>query len=178
MTLYNIIIVLLLIWMYFRYIGPILVTFKLDSPYARRPTRAYGKAACWDVYSIEAIDAIPAGQWREVQLGISFAPWPHIYIPFLNLTLTPFGNVAIKMHTRSGLAIRKGARNHLGIIDNDYRESLSAIIYNHGAYPFRIKRGQKVAQIEVYRVPNAIFIRKNKLSKSNRGRKGLGSSGE
>ena len=166
-----------IILVFFRYFGPIIVTFKLHSSNAQKPTQAYDRAACWDVYASEDVLAIPENQWREIPLDISFAPWPHIYIKFLNLTITPFGNVAYEIHSRSGMALKKGARNHLGIIDNDYREALSAIMYNHGSYPIRIKKGMKVAQIKFYRVPSVWMWRRNKLSKSERGTDGLGSTG-
>ncbi|MFA5398137.1 MAG: hypothetical protein WC346_19145 [Methanogenium sp.] len=166
----------LIVWGYFRYIGPIIVTFKKTSPLSKKPTKAYDKAACWDAYSTET-KVIPVGQWREIPLGIIIAPWPHIYIPFFKLTLTPLGNAAYKLHGRSGLAIKKGLRNHLGIIDNDYRKELSAIVYNNGTYPVQIKEGDRICQIEFFRVLTSIFIERKKLSNSNRGEKGHGSSG-
>jgi dUTP pyrophosphatase len=175
----NYILIILGIWVYFRYFGPLLITFKKTSTNAITPTRAYGKAACWDVYALEN-KSIPTGQWREVKVGISFAPWPHIYMPFLNLSLTPFGNVAYKIHTRSGLAIKKGLRNHLGIIDNDYRNEITVIMYNHSnvGYAYPVKKGDKIAQIEFYRVPSVWMFQVNKLSKSQRGENGFGSSGK
>jgi dUTP pyrophosphatase len=167
-----------LIWIYFRYFGPLIITFKRVNDLFKKPTRAYGKAACWDVYAFETKINIPVGQWREVPLGIIVAPWPHIYIPFLNLTFTPFGNVATKIHTRSGLSLKKGLRNHLGIIDNDYRNELTAIVFNNGTYPVQIKVGDKIAQLEFYRVPTTWLIERKRLPKSERGEKGLGSSGK
>ena len=172
----NTILIILLIWFYFRYFGPLLITFKKINSLSKIPTKSYGKAACWDVYSTDKV-VIPVGQWREVPIGIAFAPWPHIYISFLKLTLTPFGNVACKIHTRSGLAIKKGLRNHLGIIDNDYRKEISVVMYNHGTFPVVIKVGDKVAQLEFYRVSNVKIMETSKLSKSERGEKGFGSSG-
>lgn len=154
---------------------PIIVTFKMVHSKAKKPSTAYGKAACYDVYSVDDI-TIPPNQWRELPIGIIFAPWPHIYIKLLNLTLTPLGNVAYKIHTRSGLAA-KGQRSHLGIIDNDYREEITIIMFNHNTYPLRYHIGDKVAQIEFYKVPKVVFWQKTKLSKSLRGNRGFGSSG-
>ncbi len=176
MELY-IVLSLLLIWIYFRYFGPLIITYKRVNDLFPKPTRAYGKAACWDVYAFES-KVIPVGQWREISLGITVAPWPHIYIPFLKITLTPFGNIATKIHTRSGLALKKGMRNHLGIIDNDYRKELTVVMYNNGTYPVSIKAGDKIAQLEFYRVPSVWLIEKEKLSKSCRGEQGFGSSGK
>lgn len=161
---------------YLRYLSPLIIRYVLKNPMAQKPTKAYHKAACWDVYSVEDV-TIPPDQWREISLGISFAPWPQIYLPKLNFTLTPFGNVAYKIHTRSGLAIKKGQRAHLGIIDGDYRETLSVIMFNHNSYPVRYKPGNKIAQLEFFRVPTVIFWGGPKLSNSKRGIKGHGSSG-
>ena len=172
----NVILIFLCIWFYFRYFGPLLITFKRTNSQSKIPTKSYGKAACWDVYSTDKV-VVPVGQWREIPIGIAFAPWPHIYIPFLKLTLTPFGNVAYKIHTRSGLAIKKGLRNHLGIIDNDYRREISIVVYNNGTFPVAFKVGDKIAQLEFYRVYNVKMFEVKKLSKSERGEKGFGSSG-
>lgn len=170
------IIIVLLLWFYLRYFGPLIITFKKVHKRAKKPSKVYGKAACWDVYSVET-KVIPVGQWREISLGIIIAPWPHIYVPFLRLTLTPFGNVATKIHTRSGLAVKKGLRNHLGIIDNDYRKELSVVVYNNGSYPVQLKEGDKVGQLEFLRVSSVVLWEKEKLSKSEREGKGYGSSG-
>jgi deoxyuridine 5'-triphosphate nucleotidohydrolase len=171
------ILILIGVWIYFRYFGPLFITFKRVNDLFKKPTKTYGKAACWDVYAFEA-RVIPVGQWREVPLGISIAPWPHIYISFLNITITPFGNIACKIHTRSGLAIKKGLRNHLGIIDNDYRKELTAVVFNNGSYPVQIKVGDKIAQLEFYKVPTTCLIERKTFSKSERGEKGFGSSGK
>jgi dUTP pyrophosphatase len=176
MVTLTIIILIMLIWGYFRYLGPILVFYKKTHPLAKKPTKSYGRPACFDIYSVER-KIIPVGQWRSINIGIKIAPAFHFYIPFLNLTITPFGNVACKIHTRSGLAYKKGIRNHLGIIDNDYRGELSVVMFNNGKYPITIKVGDKIGQLEFFRVPTVIFFLKKKLPKSIRGENGFGSSG-
>jgi dUTP pyrophosphatase len=176
----NLLITILLVLvaiLYLRLLFPIIVTFKKIDPEAIKPTRAYHRAACWDVYSIED-GVIPAGQWREIRTGIIYATWPHIHIPFLNLTFTPLSNVVMKIYTRSGLAKKKAWRNHLGIIDNDYRGELTILAYNHRSdYPIRFRKGDKIAQIEFTRVPGSHMFEVRKLSDSLRGDKGFGSSG-
>lgn len=169
--------VVVLLFMYFRYWGPILVKFKKDHPDVKSPERAYHTAACWDVFATEKA-VIPPNGWRGVPLGLTIAPVPHFHIPFLDISIMPFGNVACKIHTRSGMAVRKGLRNHLGIIDADYRGSLTAIIFNPNNYPISIKVGDKVAQLEFYRVPSVVMWESNKLSSTHRGEKGFGSSGK
>ena len=158
---------------------PPIITYKIADDVkdiAKKPTKHY-HAACFDLYSVEDL-VIPTGQWRSVRTGVTFASWPHIYIDFANITFAPLGNIACKIHTRSSLAIRRGIRNHLGIIDNDYRGECNPIMYNHNKeYPVRIHKGDKIAQVEFYRVSSPILWRRKKLSKSARGNKGFGSSG-
>jgi len=178
MTIIELIILFLILWLFFHYHFPIIITFKKLDKLAKCPTRAYAKDACWDVYSLEDF-SVPPGQWREFKTGIAYAPWPHIYIPFFNLTLTPFGNVAYKVHTRSGMATKKGARNHLGIMDNGYRGEMTIWIFNHKKdYPIRVHVGDKIAQLEFYKVPTVKMIEVKKLSNSNRNVSGFGSSGK
>lgn len=156
---------------------PPIITYKISDDVkdiAQKPTQNY-HAACFDIYAVEDL-AIPVGQWRVVRTGITFAPWPHIYIPWLNFTFTPLGNIAYKIHTRSGMAL-KGIRGHLGIIDNDYRDECNPILYNHGEFPRRIKKGNKIAQVEFYYVASPVLWKRKKLSNSARGKKGFGSSG-
>lgn len=163
-----------------RNIIPPIVTYKVAEDVAdlvKKPTRHFS-AACLDLYSVEEV-TIPSGQWREVRTGITFAPWPHIYIPFWNISFNPLGNVAYKIHTRSGLALKRGIRAHLGIIDTDYRNECNPILFNHNtSYPVRIRKGEKIAQVEFYRVVTPVFWKRNKLSDSARGDKGFGSSGK
>jgi deoxyuridine 5'-triphosphate nucleotidohydrolase len=167
-------------WIYLRYFGPVFITYRKLHPGAQSPTRAYHRSACWDVYS--TIDwTIPPNCWQEIPTGLAFAPAFHFHIPFLNWTITPLGNIAGRIFTRSGLASRKGVRCHLGIIDNDYRGEWTIIVHNHNNKEsgyLRIHKGDKIAQIDFYRVPSTWLFEVKKLSKSVRGVKGFGSSGK
>jgi dUTP pyrophosphatase len=173
----NIIIILIFfIIIYSRFIFPIIITFKKLDVKAKTPTKAYHKAVCWDFYSIE--DAVIApGQWSEFRTGIAYAPWPHFYFKKLNLTFTPLGNIASKIHTRSGMATKKGLRLHLGVIDNDFRGEITIWIFNHSDRFKRIHIGDKIAQVEFFRVPQSYMIEVKELSKSLRNINGFGSSG-
>jgi len=169
---------ILLLLFYLRYHCPLIITYKLTHPDARKPDRAYHRAACFDVYAVEEV-FIKSGEWREVEIGASFASWPHFYIPWFNITCTPLGNVAMRIHTRSGLALKKGLRAHLGVIDNDYRKPLTVLLFNSNyPFPVHIHKGDKVAQVEFYRVPSVWMVGVKKLSKSLRGEQGFGSTGQ
>lgn len=162
---------------YLRFFSPIIVRYKLLVDNAKKPTKSYHKAACFDVYTVDS-HVIPSGQWREFDIGVAFAPWPHIYISKLGITFTPFGNVAAKVFTRSGHGIKRGLRAHLGIMDGDYRKSWTVCLFNHNMeHAIRLRAGDKVGQIEFYRVPAVWFVPARKLSNSFRGERGQGSSG-
>lgn len=174
---YDVIAIILAIIAYFRYLGPIIVMFKTDHPDAVPPKKAYGRPACFDLTAVEDV-VIKIGNWQEIDTGITYAPWPHIYIPFLKLTITPFGNVAYRIHTRSGMARRKGLRAHLGIFDNDYRNKITVVLFNHNPInSVYIRKGERIGQVEFYRVPSVWFFQRKKLSNSMRGDKGFGSTG-
>ncbi len=54
-----------------------------------------------------------------------------------------------QVRPRSGLALRHGVTvlNAPGTIDSDYRGEVTAILINHGAMPFTITRGMKIARV-------------------------------
>ncbi len=177
MNIYFWIFIIVIFCYYMRFHSPLIITYTLKSVRAHKPTKSYHKASCFDLYSI-VNTAIPPHSWKSISTGVSIAPWPHIYIPFLNVTFTPFGNVASKIHTRSGVASKNGIRNHLGIIDNDYRDEITVIMYNHNKDTyFRVKEGDRVGQIEFYRVAPVWLVLVSKLTNSCRGKSGFGSSG-
>ena len=55
----------------------------------------------------------------------------------------------IQVRPRSGLALKHGISvpNTPGTIDSDYRGELKVILINHGAEPFEIHRGDRIAQL-------------------------------
>jgi len=173
--IYFSLLIIFLIWLH--YLSPLLITYKLAHPAAKTPSKAYHKAACFDVYAVEDT-TVPSGGWKEINIGVAFAAWPHIYFSRLGVTFTPLGNIAAKIHTRSGLAKKKGLRAHLGIIDNDYRNAWTVLMFNGYEFPVRFHAGDRVAQIEFYRVPSTYLFKKDKLSNSLRGTNGFGSTGK
>jgi len=62
-----------------------------------------------------------------------------------------------EVRPRSGLALKHGISlvNTPGTIDSDYRGLVSMIMINHGSYPFKIKRGDRIAQMVIKEVVRA-----------------------
>lgn len=64
----------------------------------------------------------------------------------------------------------------VGKIDSDYRGEVGIIINNQD-YPFSIKRGQRIAQMTIYKVEDAEFVETEELSDTERGDGGFGHTG-
>lgn len=90
----------------------------------------------------------------------------------------PFGFEA-QMRPRSGLAAKAGITclNSPGTIDADYRGELKVILINHGAEDFVIRRGDRIAQMVVAPVRQAVFEEAASLDDTARGEGGFGSTG-
>lgn len=65
----------------------------------------------------------------------------------------------------------------VGKIDSDYRGEVGIIINNRGDFPFYLKRGQRIAQMTIYKVEDAEFVETEELSDTERGDGGFGHTG-
>jgi dUTP pyrophosphatase len=111
----------------------------------------------------EEIELLP-GQRAAIPCGIAIE-LPHGY--------------EAQVRPRSGLALNQGVTvlNAPGTIDSDYRGEVKAILINHGAGPYLIKRGAKIAQMVIARHEQAEIVESEELSGSARGQGGFGSTG-
>ncbi len=84
-----------------------------------------------------------------------------------------------QVRPRSGLALRYGVTvlNAPGTIDADYRGEVQVILVNHGAEPFSIRRGDRIAQLVVAPVTQALPIETRSIADTPRGGGGFGSTG-
>jgi len=84
-----------------------------------------------------------------------------------------------QVRPRSGMALNNGITclNSPGTIDSDYRGEIKAILINHGAEVFVIKRGHKIAQMVIAKHEQAELVEVEALSDSERGAGGFGSTG-
>jgi len=81
---------------------------------------------------------------------------------------------------RSGLALRHGVTclNTPGLIDSGYRDELAVLLVNTDPeVPYRVKRGDRIAQLVVQRVESVDFVEVETLAGSERGLGGFGSTG-
>lgn len=84
-----------------------------------------------------------------------------------------------QVRPRSGLALRHGISvlNAPGTIDADYRGEVGVLLINHGADPFVIERGMRIAQLVVAPVTAVSWQETRHLPDSHRGEGGFGSTG-
>ena len=85
----------------------------------------------------------------------------------------------IQVRPRSGLAAKNGVTvlNTPGTIDSDYRGELKVILINLGNEDFTIHNKDRIAQIIIAPVTQAIFVPAQTLSQTQRGAGGFGSTG-
>jgi len=127
------------------------------------PHYATSGAAGMDVVSAETVSIAP-GARHAVATGLALA--------------IPQG-YEIQVRPRSGLALKHGITvpNTPGTIDSDYRGELKVILINHGAEPFAIARGDRVAQLVLAPVTQAEWNEVEELDETARGAGGFGSTG-
>jgi dUTP pyrophosphatase len=111
--------------------------------------------------------------------GVSLAPSARGLIP-TGLRLEIPQGFEVQLRPRSGLALKFGVSlpNTPGTIDSDYRGPLAVILINHGADPFEIAHGDRIAQMVVAPVLQASFALVDALSDTARGAGGFGSTGK
>jgi dUTP pyrophosphatase len=106
-------------------------------------------------------------------------PGERVMVPTGIAVAIPEGYCGFVM-IRSGLAARHGIAcvNSPGLIDSGYRGELTMIMLNTDKHePFRIRRGDRIAQLVIQRVEEAIAVQVMELDQSSRGAGGFGSTG-
>ncbi len=133
-------------------------------PDATPPTKAHLSDAGFDLSACDHL-VINPGERAVVGTGIAVA------IPegFAGLVLP-----------RSGLAARHGLGkvNSPGLIDSGYRGELMVILLNTDRQaPFTVEPGMRIGQLVVIEVPGIVLEEVAELPTTERGARGLGSSG-
>jgi dUTP pyrophosphatase len=121
-----------------------------------------GSAGC-DLVAAEDVELAP-GKWAAVGTGL-----------FLEIPVGYAGYVC----PRSGLALKSGISvlNSPGIIDSDYRGEVKVILVNHTDLRYKVKGGDRIAQLLFVPVIQAVLRRSEELSNTARGSGGFGSTG-
>ncbi|UBU10768.1 dUTP diphosphatase [Nonomuraea gerenzanensis] len=128
------------------------------------PAYAHPGDAGADLHAAEDVELLP-GERAVVGTGLAIA-LPDGYAAFV--------------HPRSGLAARHGVTlvNAPGTVDAGYRGEIKVTVINTDLKePFRLRRGDRVAQLVIQRVERAAFTAVERLPESVRGADGFGSTG-
>ncbi|WP_043614120.1 dUTP diphosphatase [Nonomuraea candida] len=128
------------------------------------PSYAHPGDAGADLYAAEDAELMP-GERAVVGTGVAIA-LPDGYAAFV--------------HPRSGLAARHGVTlvNAPGTVDAGYRGEIRVTLINTDLKePFRLRRGDRVAQLVIQQVERVAFVEAGRLPESARGANGFGSTG-
>ena len=121
---------------------------------------------------LDLLAAVPEGA------PFTLAAGKHALIPTgLTIALPP--GYEAQVRPRSGLAAKHAVTvlNSPGTVDADYRGEIQVILINHGAAPFPIRRGERIAQLVIAPVTHAELVAVGSLSETARGSGGFGSTG-
>lgn len=135
---------------------------KLDSA-AIIPHYAHPGDAGLDLFASAESEILP-GESALIKTGIAIE--------------LPVG-IEAQIRPRSGLALKHSVTvlNTPGTIDTGYRGEIGVILINHGQTKFPVSKGMKIAQMVITSFIQAETTVVEKLSDSNRGSGGFGSTG-
>lgn len=139
--------------------------FKKLNDLAKTPTKGSVAAAGWDLYAAtdKPIEIYPH---ETVKVGTGLA---------VELPTMTFGAI----YARSGLATKQGLRpaNCVGVVDSDYRGEIIVALHNDTNEFQMVPAGSRIAQFIVQNYVPVEWHEVDKLSDTDRGEKGFGSSG-
>lgn len=136
--------------------------YTLLSTNAKPPHRASDKAAGLDLYSSHDCD-IAGGSKAIIYTGLA-----------IELPSNTYGLIA----GRSGMAFRHDIIPFNGILDEDYRGVLAVYLRNFSDSDYRVKTGDRIAQLIIQPVCYVNPTSSIALSSTLRGINGFGSTGQ
>ena len=125
------------------------------------PTYAHPGDAGFDVHSLEDYELKPSER-RIFNLGFALE-FDHGYVAIVK--------------DKGSLPTRAGVHTMGGVFDAGYRGEYNILLINLGDKPYRILKGDKIAQYVVYPVIEAEFEETEELADSSRGAGRFGSTG-
>lgn len=139
------------------------------------PAKSHYADAGFDLYSDE--DIIINGVINHHTDGIYTKPKIDRKIISTGISMAiPEDHVGI-IKDRSGNASKIGLHVLAGVIDSNYRGDIGVCLCNLGTDFHSVKKGDRIAQILIIPVAQAILMESDSLDDTKRGEKGFGSSG-
>ncbi len=116
--------------------------------------------------------------YADIAEDITLHPGSRSLVPTGLSIALPDGFEA-QIRPRSGLALKHGISlvNSPGTIDSDYRGEIGVILINHGAEPFTVRRGERIAQMIVAPFNRVVWDEQSELVETTRGKGGFGHTG-
>lgn len=140
-----------------------ILRFQRLRPDAVLPAYAHEGDAGMDLNSVDELELAP-GARALVHTGL--------------VMILPPGYEA-QVRPRSGLALKAGVTvlNTPGTIDAGYRGEVGVILANFGDRPFKVAKGDRIAQLVVAPVTRAEVVETAECDETERGAGGFGSTG-
>ena len=129
--------------------------------------------------SHESLYAAGCDLSAAIDENILIAPHQTVKIPTGLAMELPEGTFGA-IYARSGIATKEGLApaNKVGVADSDYRGEIMVALHNHSDEYRIVEPGQRIAQLIIQPYINAIYEEAEKLSSTNRGSGGFGSTGK
>lgn len=128
---------------------------------AHIPTRAHEADAGLDLYAVKGKIIWPCFP-RTFETGV------HVELP-----RGTWG----KIESKSGLNVKHSVVSCGGVIDEGYTGSICVKLYNLGILPYRVRRGDKIAQLVIMPCEKPVLSFVENFAGTERGANGFGSTG-
>ena len=142
------------------------VKFKRLNPAAKAPVYATAGAVAADLCAL-------------LEAPLTVEPMQRVLVPTGLAIELPGPECVALVYARSGLSIKHGLcmANGVGVVDSDYRGELKVPMVNLGSEAYTIAPGERVAQLCIAPVWQAVFAPAETLGDTDRGEGGFGSTG-
>lgn len=125
------------------------------------PFKAHPTDSGFDLFSAEDVELLP-WQTKVAPTGLAFE--------------LPVG-YEMQVRPRSGLSTKTSLKVIIGTVDAGYRGEVGMIVYNANLHSSFIKKGDKIAQAVIQKIPDIEMVEVEELDKGERGVNGFGSTG-
>jgi dUTP pyrophosphatase len=124
-------------------------------------------------------EAAGADLYACLEADVTIAPGKTAFIPTGLAMELPRGCAGL-IYARSGLACKRGLApaNKVGVIDSDYRGEFIVALHNHGDAEQTVSNGERIAQLIITPVLTPAYEETGRLSDTDRGMGGFGSTGK
>lgn len=120
-----------------------------------------------------------AGFDLYARVDAAIEPGARLLVPTGIAIALPTGFVALTV-PRSGFALKQGGTllNSPGVIDAGYRGEVGSIVHNTDSAVLHIRRGDRIAQMLILRLPDVTLTEVESLPGTQRAGGGFGSTGK